>query len=280
MNAFYEIDSTRVSHREYWWGTKSRLVVIGWLLKWLRIRIPSSTDDPNVESTLPFVIPVLPPEVIAKFQPIATDLAGLGFTDPVFHVFHDSGTRTTIYWATYRHSSGWHFARIHHRVWQQTRSVSRGLFPMFFTPFADGTFLVSSAGKPDLAAPDAVQMNRMRGTPTFQLWTTHERLATPLSSRKGTARVASREELLAASERHHALVRDFHLRRGVFRCRTVVEQADADAFAASVAQAQASGRPCERLPESARPRIRGVDRRPPRRGLLAMARSRRGPLFA
>ncbi len=96
MSEFYEIDSTRVSHREYWWGTKSPLVLLGWLLKWLHIRIPSSSDDPNVDSTLPLVTESLPPEVAAAFQPLAVELAAVGFAAPVCHVMADPGTRTGI----------------------------------------------------------------------------------------------------------------------------------------------------------------------------------------
>ena len=51
----------------------------------------------------------------------------------------------------------------------------------------------------------------------------------------------TREDLIEQTERHHILVRDFHLARGVFRPRTQQEQTQADQFAANVAQAQASG---------------------------------------
>src|SRR5437868_6639006 len=94
MNTFYTIDSTKVSHREYWWGTRSPLVLIGWLIKWLRIRIPSSTDDPNVDSTLPFVVETLPEAVAVRFQPIIEQLTSLGFVEPVFHLIHEPGTST------------------------------------------------------------------------------------------------------------------------------------------------------------------------------------------
>jgi hypothetical protein len=53
---FYRIDSRRVSIREYWWGTKSPLILVALLLKALRLRIPSSTDDPNVEALAPFEV--------------------------------------------------------------------------------------------------------------------------------------------------------------------------------------------------------------------------------
>ena len=147
MNQIYAIDSTRISHREYWWGTKSPLVIIGWITKWLRIRIPGSTDDPNFESTTPCVVEALPEDVMARFQPLGAELAALGFYDVAYHCFRDPGTQTTICWATFLHDSGTHFARIHQRIWGQSQKVSRALFPMFFTEFTDGTFFVSSSGK-------------------------------------------------------------------------------------------------------------------------------------
>ena len=241
MSEFYEIDSTRVSHREYWWGTKSPLVIIGWILKWLRVRIPSSTDDPNVDSTLPFTTSGLPDTISARFLPLAMEFSALGFHSPIYHVITDPGTRTTVYWATFLHSSGQHFARIHHRVWQQANSSDRGVFALFFTPFADGTFLVSSSGKPDLDTPASVQMNRMYRASCSKLWQAHEQMATALHSQKMPLSIRTPDALLATSEQHHILVRDFHLSRRVFRSRTTTEHASAEAFAASVAQAQQSG---------------------------------------
>src|SRR5690349_8430076 len=110
MSQFYAIDSSRVTLREYWWGTKSPLVlVIGALLKCLRVRIPSSSDDPNVDSILPFQVQELPAEIAARFQPRTAELAALGFSDPVYHLIYDPGTRTTIYWSSFRHETGRHF---------------------------------------------------------------------------------------------------------------------------------------------------------------------------
>jgi len=117
MSQFYQVDSTKVSLREYWWGTRSPLVIIGWILKWLRVRIPSSTDDANTESTLPFIAAGLPAEIEPMFAPLTQQLAQLGFYEPVFHVIYDAGSSTTLYWATFRHTSGQHLARIHHRAW-------------------------------------------------------------------------------------------------------------------------------------------------------------------
>ena len=32
MSEFYDIDSSRVTHREYWWGSPTPLVLIGWII--------------------------------------------------------------------------------------------------------------------------------------------------------------------------------------------------------------------------------------------------------
>jgi Zn-dependent protease len=241
MSTFYDIDSTRVSFKEYWWGTKSPAVLIGWLVKLLRTRIPSSSDDPNTESTLPFVVPQLPVETESAFAPLASELSALGFIDPVFHQIHDPGTRTTVYWATYRHESGNYFARIHQRIWLQTVKQNRGLFLMFFTEFTDGTFLVSSSGKPDMDAPATIEMNRMQGATSSALWEKHVALAAERANGKVVVPVTSQEDVIAATERHHVLTRDFHLARGVFRARKAEEQAQAESYAAAVEQGRAIG---------------------------------------
>ena len=241
MSIFYQIDSTRVSLREYWWWRRSPLVIVRWLQKWLRLPIRCSSDDPNTDSTLPYIVESLHPDIAAGLAPLTAELAGLGFGDPVFHEIYDPCTQTVIGWATFRHGSGRYWARIHRRIWHQTANPNRALFPLFFTSFADGTFLVSSAGKPDMAAPPTVQMNRMPGAGTGRLWESHQRLTEQLAGRKMVAPVNSREDVVAETERLQVQVRDFHLARGVFRARTAAEQGQADAFAARVAQTQAAG---------------------------------------
>ena len=241
MNPCYDIDSTKVTHREYWWGSKSPLVLIGWIIKWLRIRLPGSSDDPNIESLQPCVVAELPLEVQSRFQPLTTQLAALEFHSPVYHVIEDPGTGTKIFWATLLHASGNYFARIHNRTWSKAPKASRALSPMFFTEFADGTFLVSSAAKPDMLAPAAVQMNRMHNAPVEKLWAAHQQLVESASARKNISPVSSPEEVLAAVERHHIVVRDFHLARGVFKPRSAAAQAQATAFAARVEEVRAQG---------------------------------------
>jgi Zn-dependent protease len=241
MTQFYQIDYTRMSFRELWWGNKSPLVIIALILKWLRVRIPYSSDDPNVDLTTPFVVESLPAEVESRFQPLIAELAALGFTEPIYHLINDGGSRTTIYWATFRHLSGKSFARIHSRTWQQAARANRGLFPIFFTPFADNTFLVTSAGKPDMATPPSIQIEHRRGASTSKLWAAHQQRLETFGARKTIIQIATREDLLSISERYHFLIRDFHLSRGVFRQRTSSEQSQVQAFSAAVEQAKAGG---------------------------------------
>lgn len=241
MSLFYTIDSTRVSHREYWWGNRSPLVVLGWMLKWLRVPINSSTDDPNTETTLPFVLETLPPEIFQEFSPLTQALNGLGFSDPVYHGIYDPITGTTIYWATFRHESGRHFARIHYRFWSRSANPRRALFPMFFTTFTDGTFLVSSSGKPDMDVPPTVRMNRRPFIAPERLWEMHQQALAPLDQGHNVELVHTREDLVNLTERHHILLRDFHLNRGVFRLPTAAEQALTDAYHNKVNEAQAEG---------------------------------------
>jgi Zn-dependent protease len=241
MSHFFDLNTRRFTHREYWWGNRSPMVIIAWIIKWLRIPIPGSADDANVDSTLPFRVESSPPEITAAFEPLALELQALGFHSPIYHVIRDYGTQTAFYWATWLHASGLHFARIHHRTWDRVKNRNRGLFPMFFTEFNDGTFLVSSAGKPDMEAPDSVRMNRMRGAATLKLWSEHQRLAEELSRQSAMRRTVTADELAAAVERHHILLRDFHLARGVFHERTTAEQDRIDAYTARVETGRTSG---------------------------------------
>lgn len=241
MSEFYQIDSTKVTLGEYWVETKSPLFLIVAIAKWLRIRMPTSSDDPCVDSTLPFFVAELPPPVTAKFVSLETELKALGFHSPVYHVIADPGSRTTLYWATFLHSSGQHSARIHHRVWQQANPPDRGIFAVFFTAFSDGTFLATSSGKKDFSTPREVDVRYLPRSPLAKLWQAHEQRAAQAMSQKLLLPVRTTQELLTSIERHHILVRDFHLARGVFRPRTGTEQASADAYATSVSQAQESG---------------------------------------
>src|SRR3954470_11362665 len=89
---FYVIDSSRVTMRESANVTKSPFVLlIVFVMKLFRIPIPSSMDDPNVESLRPFEVTEasLPPEEQAALQPMLAELGALGFGAPIFHALWD-----------------------------------------------------------------------------------------------------------------------------------------------------------------------------------------------
>jgi Zn-dependent protease len=241
MSLFYNINSPRFTFQEYWRGTRSPAVIFAWLAKLLRIPLPSSNDDPNVVSLQPFQVEEnqLPPEILSGFQPRLLQLAGLGFVDPVFHAIIDPLTATKIFWATLRHESGRAWARIHHRIWTQTNPPRVHSFPIFVTAFEDGTYCVSSGGKPDTIAPKTVQLTYSPGADAAALWQAHQ---TGIAADEGRIKVLrAREDLLAAIEQHHAVLRDFHVRRKLFTPRTDEQDQQAAAMLASIKAAEAAG---------------------------------------
>ena len=213
---FYKIDSTRLSFREYWWGCRNPTVLIAWLVKVLRIRLPCSSDDPNVFELRPFQVPELPENVREQFEPLVAELTALGFHSPICHVFNDPSHLTRICWMTFCHSSGRGFARIHHRVWTQPHPPRIYLFPIFITPFRDGGFLVSSAGKADMASPPNVGVNRRVGASGTDLWRSHEQALASQSETGSPVQILDPSQLVHAAEQFHTVVRDFHLHRKAF----------------------------------------------------------------
>src|ERR1051326_9641198 len=99
MSDFYKIDSTRFTFREYWWSSRSPAVLLAWLTKLLRIPVPCSSDDANVESLQPFEVveETLPEDVRARFHPLVQELTACGFHSPVFHALDDAYHSTKLY---------------------------------------------------------------------------------------------------------------------------------------------------------------------------------------
>lgn len=242
MSIFYALDGSRATFQEYFWGSKNPIQLLAAaIIKTFRLKPPFSSDDATVHATRECVVGALPPDLESKFAPLAGEIQALGFCDPVFHVIEDHNTQTKIVWATFRHHSGLHCARIHYRWWGKTQKTERALFPMFITSFPNGTFLVSSSGKPDVAAPASVRMNRMIKAPIQMLWATHEPMATEMSAGEGCLAVTNREEVIEITERLHETLRDFHLARGFFRPLTTKESKEAADTAMRVEQARATG---------------------------------------
>ena len=240
---FYKIDSSRVSFREYWWGTRSPLVLIGWLVKVLHIPLPSSTDDPPVDSLHPFEVAseTLPEAVCERLQPVMDELAACGFHSPVCYAIEDAFHATKIYRIMLCHESERAVACVHYRIWGYQHPPKHVLFPMFLTEFNDGTFLVSSAGKADLDAPASVHVNRAQGAGATQLWASHQQVLAQETTEKLVEPVRNADDVRALAERHHAVLRDFHLKRGVFKPMTGAESQRAAALNEAVKASEQSG---------------------------------------
>jgi Zn-dependent protease len=241
---FYRIDSSRVSLEEYRWGTPGWQMPLALLLRTLRVRIPSSTDDPNVEAITPFEITAekLPDEVRDRLLPLAGELEELGFVDPLLHTIRDPNTATRIDWATFRHLSGRAVARLHHRQWAQPQPPRRHLFAVFLSALDDGRFVLTSGGKPDLLAPAAVRVERRVGASAAELWAHHKSvLAAEEAAGRSVVAIPDDQAVRELVERHHRAVRDFHLARGVFRPLRQAEQAATAKALAAVQSAEARG---------------------------------------
>ncbi len=225
MKIFYRIDHKRVTWREYAVDTPWLSLPLATLVKLLPLRVFSSSDDPPVESIAPFEVEeaAVPAEVRERFGPLAQELTTLGFGQPIYHRIYHPLHFTSIYWATFLHPTGRAVVRIHHRVWSQGAIHKSYLFPVFISEMENGTFVVSSAGRPDLLTPALVQIVYEPGASATELWERHQRrLDDLLPGRSVTVDTPPRQRELI--EHHHGALRDFQLDRGVFELASEAEQ--------------------------------------------------------
>ncbi|HEV3300564.1 MAG TPA: site-2 protease family protein [Planctomycetaceae bacterium] len=232
---FYKLDSTKVSLREYWWGSHFNPIVLlaAWLIKLFRVQIPSSTDDPPVKSITPFEASVedIPDDVRAEFRPLVVELKRLGFVDPACHIIQDGHHKTTIHWLSLRHESGRAIVRCHRRYWRTQSRPRRSFFSTFVTRFSDGTYLTTTSGKADMLWPPVVEMHRDRKANAEELWEEHCRLLDDEAGGKRIRSVRDQHDLMEALEVYHELVTSFHVDRGVFAKMSTAEEARARAAA-------------------------------------------------
>src|SRR5262249_29313638 len=196
-----DVDLRHAKRRECAFGVRWYLMPLVVLLKRGGFRFPSSTEDPPVESLAPFEVDeaALPEDVRAKFEPLTEELRKLGFGRPIFHSIPCPLQATRNYWASFLHADGRAWARIHCRIWSAERPDRVSLFPMFFAEFDDGSFLITSAGKPDMIMPAGTRMVNQVGAGCPALWRRHEaecEQGLPATPR----RAVSRDQLRAAME--------------------------------------------------------------------------------
>ena len=240
---FYKVDSTRFSFREYWWSNRSPVVLLAWLIKLLHIPIPSSSADPTVDSLRPFEVgpEAFPEAVRERLQPLITELAACGFQSPVYYAIDDNFHQTKVYRVVLYENSGRAFACIQYRIWNRPYPAKHFIFPLFVSEFNDGTFLVSSAGKAHFEAPASCRINRVLNAKPAPLWTSHQHELAKETTRKTMVPIRTADDVRDAVERYHAALRDFHLKRGVFKPLTNAEEQIAQAFGDSIKASTASG---------------------------------------
>lgn len=238
----YGIDSRGVSLREYWRGQPASILVTA-LMKLLRVRLPTSTDDPNVESLAPFEAAAesIPEDVTEQFAPLAQELEEAGFHSPIHHVIEDDVHQVETHLTTYVHESGQAWARLHRRRWTLQTPPRESLFTEFVTPFGDGTFLWSVSSKPDMLAPKSCRVVRKTGATPGELWHLHQAALEEECAKRDILPLDAGDSVRTSIEKHQAAVRNFHLRRGVFVPLTPAERTAAAANATSRKAAEAGG---------------------------------------
>jgi Zn-dependent protease len=225
---FYRVDATRVSLREYWWGTKSPMVLLALLLlKVFRLRLPSSPDDPCVDSLAPFEVDAggMPADVLTHMGKASSDLETLGFHSPVYHDIDDAFNATRTYLASYSHPTVPVVARLHMRVWSATAPAKVRFWCEYITAFKDGGYLWTMSSKADLMAPPSCRVVRGTGLQPQPLWMKHEPELKAEWPRRTAIPCTTPEETLAICTRMHEEVLAFQVKRGVFRPLTRQESA-------------------------------------------------------
>lgn len=238
----YKVDSSRASFAELWRDSRPGAVWSLWLGKLFRVRAPGSVNDPNVQTLQPFEtqFSAFPPDVQSQMKGPAQNLATLGFDirQPICHGIVDRFNGSRTYIISLPRPDGQAVGRV---VMRSEGSASRPkihFYRDFITELSNGEFLWSTSAKATLNAPRGVHVKRHLAAPVPVLWEAHQKALAqmPLSAARGAATGDGARAML---ERHHALLRDFHLRRKLFQPLSDAELQLANAINATYARASA-----------------------------------------
>lgn len=151
----YRIDSTRVTLREFLFGASLIQALLGYLLGLLRVRLPSSTDDPAVHDLSLFRVEWegIPEAFRGAMHPKLTELQALGFFPYMCHFIHDPLHLTKTALVSLRHPLGNVLARVHLREWSFRVPSRTVVFVEFLSSFPYGTYLWSLSKKRDMLEP-------------------------------------------------------------------------------------------------------------------------------
>ena len=236
----YKVDSSRATFAELWRDCRPSTVWIAWIAKLMGTRLPGSVNDPNVESLRPFSIDesAAPPDVRPRVAPMLRDLASLGFDagPPACYAIIDLFNNSRTWMFCLPRQDGRAVARVVFRREGSRAASKTHVYCEIISSLDDGGFLWSTSAKATLWEPPEMRVRRRRGASPAELWAAHERelVSPPLAT--GVRPAVGRDAAEALLERHHLLVRDFHLRRRLFTPMTPADQK----VAASVESAYAS----------------------------------------
>jgi len=229
---FYRVNSSKSSYTELWRDTRSPAVLIAWIAKILRLKLPGSVNDPNVVSLRPFVVrtedvpTIVPDDVIQKMAPMLRELTELGFGKPLYFWiddrFHISRTAQVVL----LHREGRSVARVTHRA-EGAGYHKHHFFCEFLSALSDKRILQSSSARAQEFVPDAVELVWKYKSSPSQLWIEHRKKMDEL--RAGGLKfysIPNRKAAFTVAERHHHAIRDFQIGRGVFQPLNEDELAD------------------------------------------------------
>lgn len=238
----YKVDSSRASFAELWRDAKPSTVWALWISKLLRTRAPGSVNDPNVESLLPFQtkFSAFPPDVKSRMKGAVQNLATFGFDlkHPICHAIVDRFNNSRMYIVTLPRADGQAVGRV---IMRSEGSVTRPkihFYRDFITELSNGEFLWSTSAKATLDAPRGVHVERHLAAAAPVLWEAHQKSLAqmPVTAARGSTTFEGARAML---ERHHALLRDFHLRRKLFQPLSDADRNLADALNVTYARASA-----------------------------------------
>lgn len=219
---FYAIDSLAVPFAE---AMRSQPVVlypvvaiIFLICRLLKIRLPSSSDDPNVESLDAFELPIdtwlasATPKAKSAFEALQKE----GFT-PVFqHVMEDALNAVRTRMLTLTHPGHACIARVHEREWFVHQPPKVSVFVEFISRGTMDRCLWTTSAKPDMPAPESCTV--VRDVKADAVALLHRHMAElPRVLPNGGHPVRDADDARRLANAHHAQIRDFHLARGVFK---------------------------------------------------------------
>ena len=244
VSTFYRVDSSRNTFAELWRDVRSPAVVLVWLTKLLRVKLPGSVNDANVASLEPFEVhpEALPADVRARLAPGVEQLRPLGFEPVAWYAVIDLFHSSRLYFVLLGHASGTAIARIAYRAEGAAAAPKRHFHAEFITELSDGRFMWSTSARAYLDPPASCVLNPQPGMEPPLLWANHRQQLDVLRvDRRVTVAAGGATDPRELIERHHALVRDERLRRRVFApmSRDDLERAAAaDAFRAGAEAGQ------------------------------------------